>query len=503
MMSITRPSRILSRRKLGLTASFDRLLQEQDFFASSFRDVKKRTFSCKLKRNDLTPSSSFELNQIHTNRVSLVNNNLFASTSPHAFSKIHFITTRKIHSTSKQSQENKQQETKLKAGQETFIYSPNNKKDPVVLKTNPRALFPWRHSPFILNRINPNCVEFMTQGAYPGPHLPFMNQFVRSLAWINAAGFLGAKVLNYFSWQRELEEGFLYAFEVAVQEMLDDVYKNNKTVSGDDNEEEVIENNKNEGIEEDLGNLNKEGQDEATETTTEAEANAEADATSNKESATEDFPISFQHSITPTDDYHLKQASQEDASHHMIESTLISLYRSAHTFGKHKLEINLQSRPKAARLESLFVFPFLTRKEVEDHLHLKHCYRNIVKAIQTKTMEAGRELSFYEIGNVVAEELDQLSAKQMRRNASGNMQITIVAQVSIQCDEIFKVVDTEIGDVVQGDKDGKINDVTHLVRFEMVVEMTKEGDVQLGTWQITDWDDLLDGNMFFSDYHTV
>ena len=167
------------------------------------------------------------------------------------------------------------------------------------------------------------------------------------------------------------------------------------------------------------------------------------------------------------------------------------------------MEINLQSKPKEARLQSLFVFPFLTRKEVEDHLHLKHSYRNIVKAIQTKTMEAGRELNFYEIGNVVAEELDHLSAKQMGRNSSGNMQITIMAQVSIQCDEVFKVVDTEIGDVVQGDKDGKVNDVTHLVRFEMVVDLTKEGEVQLGTWQITDWDDLLDGNMFFSDYHTV
>ncbi|GFH56238.1 hypothetical protein CTEN210_12714 [Chaetoceros tenuissimus] len=501
MITIARPSRILSRRKLGLTASFDRLLQEDDFFASSSRDVKKITFSCQLNRKDLSPSSSsFELNQRLSNRVSLVNNKLFASSSlyPHASIKI-YPSTRKIHSTILKHAQDKQ-ETKLKAGQETFIDSPNNKKDPVVLKTNPRALFPWRHSPYVLKRINPESVEFITQGAYPGPHLPFMNQFVRSLAWINAAGFLGAKVLSYFSWQRELEEGFLYAFEVAVQEMLDDVYKNSKTASGDGNEEEVI-GEENEGKQEEISiKKDKEGKNETTET---IEAKEEGNATSDKESATEDFPISFQHSITPTDDYHLKQASQEDASHHMIESTLISLYRSAHTFGKHKLEINLQSRPKEARLESLFVFPFLTRKEVEDHLHLKHNYRNIVKAIQTKTMEAGRELSFYEIGNVVAEELDQLSAKQMRRNASGNMQITIVAQVSIQCDEIFKVVDTEIGDVVQGDKDGKINDVTHLVRFEMVVDLTQDGDVQLGTWQITDWDDLLDGNMFFSDYHTV
>ena len=75
----------------------------------------------------------------------------------------------------------------------------------------------------------------------------------------------------------------------------------------------------------------------------------------------EKFPIDFSHSITPEDDYKLKQAEEEEASHDMLESTLVSLYRSAHTSGKHKLQIKLQSRPKSAEIKSLFVFPFLTR----------------------------------------------------------------------------------------------------------------------------------------------
>jgi hypothetical protein len=96
---------------------------------------------------------------------------------------------------------------------------------------------------------------------------------------------------------------------------------------------------------------------------------------------------------------------------------------------------------------------------------------------------------------------------ERKKNSVDNspiMQMTIVAQVSIQCDEVFVVRDTETGDIVQGDANGNVNDVTHLVRFEIVVDMNAEtGEVGIGNWQITDWDDLLDGNMFFSDYHVL
>ena len=89
-----------------------------------------------------------------------------------------------------------------------------------------------------------------------------------------------------------------------------------------------------------------------------------------------------------------------------------------------------------------------------------------------------------------------------------------MAQVSIQCKEIFCVRDVVTGDILQGHCGDVIRprDVTHLVRFEMVLRETLVDDnskgqnneydddweVEIGRWQITDWDDLLDGNVFFA-----
>lgn len=359
------------------------------------------------------------------------------------------------------------------------------------MKLDPRAVFPWRHSQHPLPRLIPHTEEFIAQGGYIGPHLPPMNIVMRGLAWSNAAGFLGSKVMSYSGWKSDLEDGFQHAFAVGVQGMLHDVYIFN-TVNDDDASDVKSETD----LEIDSG---KESSDEI----------ADGDNDEESSSSEESFPISFQHSINPEDDYHLKQASREDASHNMLEPSLVSLYRSSHTFGKHKLQIKLHSKPKTATLQSLFVIPFLTRKEVEGNVALKHSYRNIIKALQHKSIEIGRELNYFEIGNLVAEKLDNMSTKQMERkkNSVDNspiMQMTIVAQVSIQCDEVFVVRDTETGDIVQGDANGNVNDVTHLVRFEIVVDMNAEtGEVGIGNWQITDWDDLLDGNMFFSDYHVL
>jgi hypothetical protein len=35
------------------------------------------------------------------------------------------------------------------------------------------------------------------------------------------------------------------------------------------------------------------------------------------------------------------------------------------------------------------------------------------------------------------------------------------------------------------------------VRFEMVTFLSLDGIKSTGKWQITDWDDLLEGNVFF------
>ena len=96
---------------------------------------------------------------------------------------------------------------------------------PEFLKLDPRAIFPWRHSTEPLPRLVPNSPEFDAQGGYMGPHLPTWNAFIRGLSWINATGFLGGKMTNYFGWKEDLEEGFQLAFAVAVQGLLLDVYR--------------------------------------------------------------------------------------------------------------------------------------------------------------------------------------------------------------------------------------------------------------------------------------
>jgi len=361
---------------------------------------------------------------------------------------------------------------------------------------------------------------------------------MRTLAWVNSAGFLGAKALSYRGWKADLEMAFLQAFAVGVQGVLDDVYHcgdygvGNTPVSEDagdadddvESTDEDVESTDDVASEKDDAKDN-EANDETTDSIdSDAATGADIDSTTNtndseveidtdtdtyndtddKDDTDESFPIEFMHSINPEDDYNLKHASKEEASHHMLESNLISLYRSAHTCGKHKLQIKLRSRPISAEIQSLFVLPFLTRKEVEDNVALKHSYRNIIKALhqanEERTVGNGRELNFFEMGNIVAGKLDEMSEQQMKRRGTddGIMQLTVVAQVAIACDEVFVVRDRDTGDVVQGDANEVVNEVTHLVRFEIVVDMDSEnGTVEIGSWQITDWDDLLDGNTWF------
>jgi len=213
----------------------------------------------------------------------------------------------------------------------------------------------------------------------------------------------------------------------------------------------------------------------------------------------EDFPIHFNHFVKPGDDYNLKCAEQEEATNNMIESSMISLYRSAHTYGKHKLQVKLKSRPKSCQMMSLIVMPFLTRDEVRDNISLKHSYKKIIKSFRVLEQEKSRRLYFWEVGNLVGQALEDMSHEQMDRRGDSTMQITVVAQVAVDCDEIFVVRDIESGDVVQGDGNEELNEVTHLVRFETVLNLdSATGEIEIGSpWQITDWDDLMDGNIWF------
>lgn len=368
--------------------------------------------------------------------------------------------------------------SKLSSSNESFADEPNpNKHESLAMKLDPRAVFPWRHSPYPLNRLVPSTVEFKEQGGFIGPHLPPMTKPFRALAWINAAGFLGAKIFTYKSWKHDLEMAFMTAFALGVDGMLRDVYR----VKDSDDIEDTSDT------------------DTAPQEVSIKNAESIVPPKEVNIDKKDSFPIDFDLAIDASSDYHLHQAEEEHASHEMLDPNLISLYRSAHTYGKHKLRIKLRSRPTNAEIMSFFVLPFLTRKEVQDNITLKHSFRNILNSINDEEMESGRTLGHFQIANLVAEKLDDMAKKQMRRRGDKKMQMTIVAQVAVQCDEVFLVKDLESDTVLQGDANGEMTDATHLVRFEIVVDIDSQtGKSEIGRWKITDWDDLLDGNVFWT-----
>ena len=190
-----------------------------------------------------------------------------------------------------------------------------------------------------------------------------------------------------------------------------------------------------------------------------------------------------------------------DHTRNMLECNLISLYKSAHEHMKHKLHIHLKSTPKSATLMNVVAIPFLTREEVIQKPALKHCFRDIIKRGRQEEQREGGSLNIIQVINLVITSFRDLANKQMKRNGDKTVQITVVAQVAIECDEIFRVVDVQTGQTIQGDENEQIQEVTHLVRFESVVNIALDNNgkssLEIGPWTIADWDDLLDGNIWF------
>lgn len=358
------------------------------------------------------------------------------------------------------------------------------KKQPIGMKLPARSLFPWRHSTDPLPRLIPNTMEFETEGAYMGPGLPEVfpatHQLFRAVMWANGLGFLGSSTYQYFTIHKELEEAFLYSFCVGVQGVLNDTYHMDTESKDDESNVEKEEEEEKEDLQGDNDNEpsipNKIQFDQIV--------NPPA-------------PLFDSDSSTTSAGDHTRNIEDFDCSP-MLEPHLINLYKSAHEHAKSKLSIQLQSQPHSAKLMNLFAVPFLTREEVQRKPALRHCFRSIVKDIHKQGLERGRRLNAVECFKVGMLSLNEMADKQYARNGEEKMQATVIAQVEIQCDEIFCVKDVDSGKVIQGDADGKVNDVTHLCRFEIVVDICPlSGEIELGHWQITDWDDLLDGNIWF------
>lgn len=173
----------------------------------------------------------------------------------------------------------------------------------------------------------------------------------------------------------------------------------------------------------------------------------------------------------------------------MLDRPLMTLFKSAHESGKLQLRIRLQMQPKSTKLHSIFALPFVSRAAVEkDPKILEKTYNNMA------LMRTNPRESFQNVFKAVEEE--------SKRN--GKLTTTIEAQVLVECDEIFQVVDLETGVVLQGQEDGLVRTVVHLVRMEKTVETYDNDarfpyfpDVKQGNWQITDIDDLLGSKKWY------
>ena len=113
-------------------------------------------------------------------------------------------------------------------------------------------------------------------------------------------------------------------------------------------------------------------------------------------------------------------------------------------------------------------------------------------------------------------------AENLHKKAGSTGERALIAEVSIDCMESLEVYDAESGALIQegsfdvtdsssaedeGEKkgDGKeqqmqsvqMQSVQHLVRMEMVTSRAAEpGARHMGSWQIIDWDDFLEGNVW-------
>lgn len=368
--------------------------------------------------------------------------------------------------------------------------------------------------------------DYFTRGGPLGPGWPSpMESWFRYALYVNSMHLLGvswpAIIMPWTrrDWESDMEYAFCTAFALGVKGMMNDVYllrnddaKNKNTVKN-----ERLDDEKNRNIDEVECNdeydvdidivldplpLSSEGKDENDDSTGKiSSAINSADTTTKRE-----------------------EDDNENEEHCMLQHQLRQLYQSAKNHSHpSKVNILLRTIPQSAKIESMFPIFGLSRSLVYDHPHLRHTYRNMIKRLQSKHKEAylaGRErLNPIEVGTFISNELQNVMDQSAKLSTNHMASITIVAQVSIHCKEIFCVRDVATGVVLQGCGEDVHNprDVTHLVRFEMVVrerlvndddntdsstnaENEEDGkwEIEMGRWQITDWDDLFDGNVFFT-----
>eukprot|EP00934_Nitzschia_sp_Nitz4_P005750 Nitzschia sp. Nitz4//scaffold183_size43938//7266//8359//NITZ4_007265-RA/size43938-augustus-gene-0.69-mRNA-1//1//CDS//3329539599//5740//frame0 len=300
-------------------------------------------------------------------------------------------------------------------------------------------LFPWRHSPRPLPRLDPDSDEFAQVGQLLGGNVYSSNQ--TSDAVLAAYIFMDTpwyRMLNFSSWKQELADNMSWAFTQGVAGILSNVYHlpSDDIVKGDQS----------------------------------------LDFQSPESSNNTSFPRGQNSS----------QSNLCDDTLAMVEPNLQQLYQAAHEFGRDHLQIRLECRPASAKLHHLFVFPFLSRKSLKGTPGRKERYQQMLYYLSTNPRQA----------------FDLMDEWAYEFQTRGKVESTVIAQVLIECDELFWVKDISTGTIVQGNPENEFRKVQHLVRMEMVVETVANNDSWIlpfrnipTQWQITDVDDHLEGNL--------
>ncbi|KAL7541162.1 hypothetical protein ACHAXR_013150 [Thalassiosira sp. AJA248-18] len=394
----------------------------------------------------------------------------------------------------------------------------------------PRPIFPWRSSPYPLERLtipvkpttnsisnnddtdNQDGMEqdnarleeyyasdYFTKGGPLGPGwVSPMEPWFRGVLYANSMHLLGVSwptILIPWTrkhWVDDMEWNFCNAFSSGVSGMIEDTY----ILPENDDSSNKKEEKDDQGDESGAFDVNL---DITLDPLPLAKKNGEDTSEINKGEG-------------PHNNSKCADINEEDEEYSMLQSNLRQLYQSARQHSHpSKVNIVLRTVPQSAQIESMFPVLGLSRKLVDDHPNLRHTYRNLMRGLERQSKEAvlaGRKrLNPMEVGKFTMKGLLNAMERSANLSGDGNARITVVAQVSIHCKEIFCVRDVESGEIIQGYDDGQPRDVTHLVRFEMVVrEKLVDADspddgnweMKIGRWQITDWDDLLDGNVFFT-----
>lgn len=184
-----------------------------------------------------------------------------------------------------------------------------------------------------------------------------------------------------------------------------------------------------------------------------------------------------------------------------MEEKLRKLYEASHKFGRDQMRIVLQTKPIDCELVSLMTIPFLTREAVKKDHSLRNAYQKVYRALTQGEIDNAEPMSIFEFGRAGYAQVSEFAKTRVQiQDDYGMLESTVIAQVLVTCDEKFAVTDVATGTLIQGNVDTQT--VTHLVRLEVVVlqKMKLGGDedtIEVGSWQIVDWDDLLGGNLWF------